>query len=451
MAHIAVILFPGSNCELEALRACKRVGMEATLVRWNETISDETTGSKPTDMSRFDGYILPGGFAYEDRGRSGIVASKDPILQRILQEANRGKPLLGICNGAQMLVELGAIPGITTEPLEMALAWNERIKNGKILGVGFYNDWIYLKNDVTPGRTAFNNFSKDIIIRAPVANGEGRYTTAIPELLDSMVAQEQTVFRYCDEFGTIINEFPINPNNALYNLAGICNPDGNIMALMPHPERSTIGDPIFASMRHYIEEKKYTPMKPRAVHATWHEQKAAPYTGTYDYTVRVKLIITDNEEQTIEQAFHRIGHNDVKLQKSTFIGINVEEIPAGIDAEKSLLKDLIRSNELMNPNKEFATITTKDGRTFTYDQTKGIIPTHASDTEPTHNFLILDHDNYAGKGIAQSLRARYPELKIKSVTKGTQWNVAAKASMNDIINLHLFHNPHAADIFELAQ
>lgn len=445
MTHIAVILFPGSNCELEALRACKRAGMEATLVRWNET----------ADMARFDGYILPGGFAYEDRGRSGIVASKDPILQRILHEANKGKPLLGICNGAQMLVELGAIPGITTEPLEMALAWNERIKNGKILGVGFYNDWIYLKNDVTPGRSAFNNFSKDIIIRAPVANGEGRYTTAIPELLDSMVAQEQTVFRYCDEFGTVINEFPINPNNALYNLAGICNPDGNIMALMPHPERSGIGDPIFASMRRYIEEKKYTPIHPRTAHATWHEQKVAPYTETYDYTVRVKLIITDNEEQTIEQAFHRIGHEDLKLEKTTFIGINIEETPAGIDVEKSLLENLIRSNELMNPNKELATITTKDGRTFVYDQTQGIIPasiaeTTTSPTKAPYGLLVLDHDNYAGKGIAQSLRARYPELKIKSVTKGMQWSVATKTSMNDIISLHLFHNPHAADIFELA-
>src|SRR3989338_2654301 len=101
MSKVAVILFPGSNCELEALRACKRVGMNTKLVRWNES---------EADLGAFDGFILPGGFSYEDRGRSGIIASKEPIFAKILEEANKGKPLIGICNGAQMLVEVGGVP-----------------------------------------------------------------------------------------------------------------------------------------------------------------------------------------------------------------------------------------------------------------------------------------------------------------------------------------------------
>lgn len=413
--------------------------MESQLIRWNE---------ENVQLDQFDGFILPGGFSYEDRGRSGIIASKDPIFSRILVEANKGKPLIGICNGAQMLVELGVIPGVTTRKLDMALAWNERIKNGEILGTGFYNDWIYITQSVTPGRTAFNNFAKGTTIKIPIAHGEGRYTTQIPELLDAMIAQEQTVFRYSDVSGNCINEFPVNPNNAVYNLAGVCNLEGNIMALMPHPERTEVGDPIFDSMRKYIEDKKSFVVKPKTAETAWNEKPVEKFNEVADYTFMISLIITDNEERTIEQAFHQVGFEDLKLKKSVYVGVNVEKTPAGIDIEKSLLETIIRSNEIMNANKEMVTVTTKDGRAFTYDNGKGIIPTATETAQATEgtNLLVLDPDNYTGKSITGSLKKRYPGLGITSVRRGVNWNIKSNRSLEEIVDVHLLHNPHSAEI-----
>src|SRR3989338_3801427 len=109
---IAVILFPGTNCEEETARACKSVGLNAEIVRWNSA-----------NIESYDGYIIPGGFSYEDRVRAGVISAKDPILKIIKKEAKKGKPVLGICNGCQILIESGLIPGLK-DKVEMALAPN---------------------------------------------------------------------------------------------------------------------------------------------------------------------------------------------------------------------------------------------------------------------------------------------------------------------------------------
>ena len=113
MTKIAVILFPGNNCENETARAVESVGMQADIVRWNE----------PKHLKEYDGYILPGGWAYEDRIRAGAIAAQDPIIKVIKEEAKSGKVVLGICNGAQILIEAGIIPGLK-DKVQMALAPN---------------------------------------------------------------------------------------------------------------------------------------------------------------------------------------------------------------------------------------------------------------------------------------------------------------------------------------
>ena len=218
--RIAVILFPGTNCEEESLRAARLAGLEAELVRWNQ----------PLDAERFDGYILPGGWSYEDRVRAGAIAARDVIMATITSEAQRGKPVLGICNGAQVLIETGLVPGYGAGPA-MALAANN---------LGYRCAWVRLRLQVPPDRTAFTAaFTDGEIIELPVAHGEGRFITEAPEVLASLVAGQQIPFVYADAAGEPATTFPDNPNGSVYAAAAVCNAQGNVMALMPHPERAS--------------------------------------------------------------------------------------------------------------------------------------------------------------------------------------------------------------------
>jgi len=122
--RIAIIQFPGSNTERETIMACERVGLEPTEFLWNE----DAEGLKP-----YQGYIIVGGFSYEDRSRSGVIASLEPIITQIKVEAENGKPVLGICNGAQILVESGLVPGFEKQELGVALTDNKRIKMIRLL------------------------------------------------------------------------------------------------------------------------------------------------------------------------------------------------------------------------------------------------------------------------------------------------------------------------------
>ena len=253
---IAVLYFPGNNCEHETVLACKKAGMDTDLLRWNTK----------EDISKYNGFIIPGGFTYEDRIRAGVISSKQPIMQRIKEEAAKGKVVLGICNGAQVLVEAGLIPGLKND-VEFALAPN---KNPFVSG--YYCSWVKVKMS-TKKKNAFNlNFSENEIFDIPIAHGEGRFTTLDKDAHDGIIKNDQAVFKYCDEKGDVSSKFPSNPNGALLNIAGLCNKEGNVMALMPHPERAffnkqlpgfrgefrqseafAAGSKIFLSIKEYIE------------------------------------------------------------------------------------------------------------------------------------------------------------------------------------------------------
>ncbi|MBI2558175.1 phosphoribosylformylglycinamidine synthase I [Candidatus Woesearchaeota archaeon] len=222
--NIAVVYFPGNNCEEESLRAVLASGMDGKIVRWNQR----------KGIEKYDGFVIPGGWAYEDRIRAGVIAAKDPVFEIIKKEASGMKPVLGICNGAQALVECGMIPGLKNK-VEMALAPN---KNPFVSG--YYCTWVNVRNVQDKGRCAFTSFTeKDGIVPMPIAHGEGRYVTKDRELLDKLVKNKQIIFRYSTKEGKIEDGFPTNPNGAMYGIAAICNKKGNVMAIMPHPERAS--------------------------------------------------------------------------------------------------------------------------------------------------------------------------------------------------------------------
>ena len=228
--RVALIQFPGSNCEWETKRAAEAAGMACDIFRWNRD---------PALLVEYDGYIIGGGFSYQDRVRSGVIATKEPIVATMFEQVTEyGKPVLGICNGAQVLVEAGLVPGLHPGRVEMGMAPNYPDPRGRI--GNFCCRWVYLKHACLPGRCALSTqMPADYVWPVPIAHGEGRFTTRDPELIDRLRANDQIVFQYCDQDGQIDESREVNPNGAMANIAGLCNPQGNVLAMMPHPERAS--------------------------------------------------------------------------------------------------------------------------------------------------------------------------------------------------------------------
>jgi len=224
MQRIAVIQFPGSNCERETTAALDANGAESAVVQWNCTESE---------FAAFDAYVLPGGFSYQDRIRAGVIASKLSIM-RFLQTANDdGKLILGICNGCQILAETGLIPDHAgKQQIEVALAPN----HNKDTPIGFICDWTYVKVQNPKKCDFLQGISNNIVLPIPINHSEGRF---IFKSEKESILSDITVLRYCTQEGDIADSFPVNPNASMWNVAGIGNKKGNVLALMPHPERAT--------------------------------------------------------------------------------------------------------------------------------------------------------------------------------------------------------------------
>ena len=206
----AVIQFPGSNCDLDTIYVLRNIaGVNADLIWHKEELKSD----------QYDAVFLPGGFSYGDALRAGIIAAFSPVMQKIKEMAKAGKPIIGICNGFQILVESGLLPG--------ALIQNDSLN--------FICDWVYLK--LLTNRTPFTNtMKKNLIINIPIAHGEGRYFID-QKTLKELYQNDQVVFKYCNSTGEIYSSS--NPNGSLDNIAGICNLEGNVLGLMPHPERAS--------------------------------------------------------------------------------------------------------------------------------------------------------------------------------------------------------------------
>ncbi len=227
---VAVLQFPGSNCESETARSLREVGLQAEVFRWNR---------QPQQIDAFAAFIVPGGFSYEDRIRAGVVAAKEPLMEALAEQAERGKPILGICNGAQVLLESGLLPGLEPGRVEMALAHNYMTRGKHVIRRGHHCGWVNLRCEMEPTRTPFTqNMTKGEMFPITVSHGEGRFISNDPEVIKALEEQNLVLWRYCDENSELQSDFPVNPNGSYSGIAGICNPQGNVVALMPHPERS---------------------------------------------------------------------------------------------------------------------------------------------------------------------------------------------------------------------
>lgn len=211
-SRFGVVVFPGSNCDHDAYYSLKKIlGFEVNFL-WH----------KDTDLKNSDVIVLPGGFSYGDYLRTGAIARFSPIMEKVISFAENGGIVIGICNGFQILLEAGLLPGVMIK--------NESLK--------FVCKDIYLS--VQNNNTIFTKGIKDnLALKIPVAHGDGNYF-ADESTLQDLNKNNQVVFRYCSSDGIISSEF--NPNGSLDNIAGIMNKRGNVLGMMPHPERAC--DPV---------------------------------------------------------------------------------------------------------------------------------------------------------------------------------------------------------------
>lgn len=231
--NVGVLVFPGSNCDHDCGHVLKNVlGQNVTMV-WH----------KESSLAGLDAVILPGGFSYGDYLRTGAIARFSPVMQAVKQFAAEGKLVLGICNGFQILLEAGLLPGA--------------MLRNKLLHFICRETYVKVENAATP----FTNACKPgQVLKIPIAHAEGNYYTD-PVTLGGLQANAQVVFRYCTVDGKVVPG--ACPNGSLDNVAGIRSAQGNVLGMMPHPERcvetmlgNEDGRRIFQSMISFLEQEK---------------------------------------------------------------------------------------------------------------------------------------------------------------------------------------------------
>ncbi len=211
MSKFGVVIFPGSNCDQDMIYVLRNIMKQEVVELWH----------KETDLQGVDFVVLPGGFSYGDYLRSGAIARFSPIMEKVIEFANKGGYVLGVCNGFQVLCEAGLVPG--------ALLHNTERK--------FVCKNVYIKAE-TNDTLITSSVPKEKALKIPVAHGEGRFY-ADDATLKQMNANGQILFRYCDENGKVTEAS--NPNGAIENIAGVCNAGKNVFGMMPHPERAADG------------------------------------------------------------------------------------------------------------------------------------------------------------------------------------------------------------------
>ena len=403
---IAFIQFPGSNTENETVAALERNNMVAVPHFWNDP---------PSQLRACDGHIVLGGFSYEDRSRSGIIASLDPIIEEIKKEVVLGKPVLGICNGAQILVESGIVPGNENFGTVVGLTQNKRVQNGQIVGTGYFNAWCHIKPN-EKSRSAFIEKNGGVL-SVPLAHAEGRFVVG-KELSGAIKENSLASYHYCTRDGNVASDFPTNPNGSVDSIAALSNLSGNAMAIMPHPERTINGegDAVFRAMNKYVvEEKKYSYKALR--HAAKKIVLSSFEKPSTTKEVVISMIIADNEASSVEKCAQKIGA-DTTIKKYLHFEIETNK--------KLSLEEIYKTDVLFNPSKEFVVRLGK--------------------ANETKRFLVREKENIEGRRIKEILQKRFGFGGVKNVQKGIVWEIGSKKNqlkkdVDLIINSHILSNP----------
>jgi len=376
MKKAAVIQFPGNNCEVETLRALRGAGFDASIFRWNQ---------KLTGLKKYDFLVL---------------------------------------DGAQALVESGLIPGVKNDGLALALAKNKRVKDGEVMGTGFYSTWINLKSVTSEGRSPFNySFQEEKIISLPIAHAEGRFTTDNKKVEKELFENKQ------------------------------CNPAGNVLAIMPHPERGLIapGKSIFESVFNYLNDKKKKKLNVK-IKKELSVSLKKPTVGKYKSTrntidIYIELLITDNEEFTLQQTFDELNLAPVKLKKYRFVSISAKK---KID-DKTVLK-MIKNDYFVNTQKEICYIEQKDGwsvvdKTTTFKKLDG-------DVLSSPALRVNYRENSVGMALLNTFKKKFKNVGISAVNTGVVWEFQnikdskkklTKKQLNELLVHRLFWNPHSQE------
>jgi hypothetical protein len=316
------------------------------------------------------------------------------------------------------------VPGIANHQIGMALTENKQIRDGRVLGTGFYNAWVHMRLADQYQYNAFTRFlSPQQILHVPVAHGEGRFV--IPQgLMAEMQVQGLGLFQYCDSQGKVIDAFPTNPNGSINNLAAVSNKAGNVMAMMPHPERTPNGDAIFLSMREHILKgfcERVAPLyyQPRPSDI----RKYAANSNMHEMIV--DLIITDNQAMSVENALQSI---DIPVQMT-------RQVHWEIECESAEVLEKIRaSGVLYNDRKET------------------VIEKSAVKATKQAVFLVRPQEDMLGLQKKQMLENHFGVSGIKAIRHGILWSVAANGNLRElserVIQSHILFNPNSHDCYQ---